>query len=249
MDGSLGSQTAEMFDNYVGLDHAGVEVLTESDLYQHLHRAAEKGLSATIHAIGDKANSKTLNALSRVKEISEKRGLRHRIEHAQILNHHDIARFAALNVIASMQPLHIADDVKISDTYLGDRSMLAYPIKSLLQAGCRVVFGSDLPVANPDPIKGILSAYSRRYNLDKNEPIWHEEQCISISQALAAYTREAAFSSYEESTKGTLSPGKLADFFVISTDLEKADEEVLRDAEVQMTVLDGKVIYNKKGEI
>jgi predicted amidohydrolase YtcJ len=245
VDGSLGSQTAEMFENYAGLEHAGIEVLTENELIDKLHYTTERGFSATIHAIGDKANHKTLNAFEQVKEASEKYGLRNRIEHAQILLDKDIRRFAEQKVIASMQPLHIADDVKISKKYLGERASNAYRIGSLIDSGAKVVFGSDMPIADPDPIKGILSAHNRHYLLDKNEPQLNESECISIAKAIRGYTSEAAYASYEENLKGTIEAGKLADFIGLPIDLEKAAEDELYEAKVNLTVLGGEVVFDK----
>ncbi len=249
IDGSLGSQSAEMFDNFRGLDHAGIGVMSESQLTARLFYAAENGLSATIHAIGDKANAKALNAISKVKDISKKRNLRHRIEHAQILREVDIPRFTDLSVIASMQPLHISDDIKIAEKYLGTRTENAYPIASLWRAGTKVVFGSDMPIADPDPLKGIRAAVSRRYLLDMNEPPWYPEECLSVSEALHAYTKDAAYASYEEHLKGTLSRGKLADFIATSVDLEQATESLLSEAKIEMTVLGGKIVHRSNNII
>jgi len=246
VDGSLGSQTAEMFDNFELLDHAGIEVLTESTLSDQLQYAVENRFSATVHAIGDKANHKTLNAIERVSNLTLRYGLRHRIEHAQIIRDYDLGRFVQLNVTASMQPLHIADDVRIADKYLGKRSKFAYRIGSLLRSGARIVFGSDMPIADPDPLKGIRAALTRRYLLDLNEPKWHEYECIEIPAALRAYTSEAAYVSYEEQIKGTIEVGKLADFVVLSDDLEKANELTLSDIVVKMTVLGGETVYRSE---
>ena len=106
--------------------------------------------------------------------------LRHRIEHSQILLKQDLPRFSRLNIIASMQPLHIADDVRLAEKYLGERSKYAYPVNSLLKSGCRVVFGSDMPIADPDPLKGIQAAVGRRYQLDKSEPTWQPQHSKSV---------------------------------------------------------------------
>jgi predicted amidohydrolase YtcJ len=244
VDGSLGSQTAELFDNYQDLDHSGIEVFTESSLQNHLLNTAEQGLSATIHAIGDKANFKALNALEQIFFISQSKGLRHRIEHAQILRDEDLARFSDLNIIASMQPLHIADDVKIAEKYLGKRAKNTYRINSLIRNKTRVVFGSDMPIADPDPILGIRAAQYRRFKLKREEPKWYENECITASEALKAYTRDAAYASYEENLKGTLQTGKLADFIAVNRDLENDNEEKLEDATVKMTVRGGEVVYN-----
>jgi len=249
VDGSLGSQTAEMFENFEGLDHAGVEILAQNELTEKLKYAASNGLSATIHAIGDKANFKTLNAIEETKnQIKSQIPLRHRIEHSQIVNDSDIKRFYKSNIIASMQPLHIADDVKISDKYLGERSKNAYPVNSLLKSSAKVIFGSDTPVADFDPFKGMQAAISRRYNLDPNEKSWYPDQNITIDEALKAYTKDAAFASYEESIKGTLEPGKLADFVILSDDILNSanPEDTLRNVEVVATVLDGNIVYRNE---
>ena len=243
MDGSLGSQTADMFENYNELDHKGISVLSESDLHDMVKHAAENGLSATIHAIGDQANHKALNVFDKLDELTTPVPLRHRIEHSQILLKQDIPRFSCLNIIASMQPLHIADDVRLAEKYLGERSKYAHPVNSLLKSGCRIVFGSDMPVADPDPLKGIQAAVGRRYQLDRSQPKWQPQECITIQQSIFAYTRDAAFASYEEKIKGTLAPGKLADFIVLSRDIINPDEEAIHQAKNLMTIMDGNVVF------
>ncbi len=241
VDGSLGSQTAEMFEPYEILGHTGISILGEAELSERLLHAARHGLSATVHAIGDKANHKALNAFSRTKDVSA--GLRHRIEHAQIILPEDRQRYHTLDIIASMQPMHIADDIQIADKYLGARTANTYAINALIRDQVRVVFGSDMPVADPDPLKGMLSAVSRRYKLDRNLPAWHPEHCVSPLQALRCYTAEAAYASYEEDLKGTLEAGKLADFVVLSDDFIEGCEEAFYKTRVTMTVLNGKIVY------
>ncbi len=245
VDGSLGSQTAEMLENYVELKHAGIEMLTESDLTDKITYAAKNGLSSTIHAIGDKAINKTLNALEKSSAVKSPVPLRNRIEHSQIIHESDISRYKNLDVIASIQPLHIADDIKISEKYLGNRADRAYPIKSLLNNGTKVIFGSDTPVADFNPFKGILAAITRKYKLNVDEPSWNPNQKITIEQAIAAYTKDAAFASVEESTKGTLEPGKLADFIVLSEDILNSNnqETALQRVKVLATILNGEIVY------
>ena len=243
VDGSLGSQTAEMFENYDGTGQKGIEVLTESELLEIVLPAARSGFSATVHAIGDKAIHKTLNVFTKIRDIETPVQLRNRIEHSQILIPEDIKRFADLNLIASMQPMHIADDVRIAEKYLGKRGRYTYPIKSFIDYGCRVVFGSDMPVADPDPIKGIRAAIGRRYNLDRTEPSWQPQECITPEQALHAYTRDAAYASYEEADKGTLTRGKLADFIAVNQNILTSDDAQIEQAQVLKTVMAGKVVY------
>jgi len=242
-DGSLGSQTADMFENYEGLDHNGISVLSENDLDEQVRHAAENGLSATIHAIGDQAINKTLNVFDAVNNIKSPVSLRHRIEHSQIIHEQDLPRFFSLNIIVSMQPLHIADDVQIAEKYLGGRSKYTYPVNSLLKSGCRVVFGSDMPVADPDPLKGIQAAVSRRYRLDRSQQIWQPQECISAQKAVHAYTRDAAYASYEENIKGTLTPGKVADFIVLNQDIMSSGEEKLDQIKNMMTIMNGEIVY------
>jgi predicted amidohydrolase YtcJ len=232
-----------MFEPFHTLDHGGTEVIREKELTDRVGRNATYGLSATIHAIGDKANHKALNALEKTRQVKFSLPLRHRIEHCQILQESDLSRFKELDIIASMQPMHIADDIKLAEKYLGKRARLAYPIGSLIKTGCRVVFGSDMPIADPDPIKGILAAVYRKYKLEKSNSIWYPEQCITAQQALLAYTREAAFASYEESIKGSLAAGKLADFIVLSHDISTAEESQLRDTLVEKTILGGEIVF------
>ena len=200
-----------------------------------------------MHAIGDRANHKTLNAFSRIRSNSRSAGLRHRIEHAQILLPADRRRFRELDIIASMQPMHIADDVRIADRYLGERAKNAYPVNALLQEKVRVVFGSDMPVADPDPIKGMLAAVKRRYLLDPTQPEWHPEHAITPLQALKAYTSDAAYASGEENLKGSLEAGKLADFTVITKDILNGSEADLYAAKVVMTILGGRIVYRNDG--
>jgi len=249
VDGSIGSQTSEMFEDFHYLNHAGIEMMTQDELTRQIKYAASKGLSATVHAIGDKAVHKTINAMEEsVKQVNAKVPLINRIEHCQIITESDRKRLPGLNIIASMQPLHIADDVKISDKYLGERAKNAYPIKSLLKLGVKVAFGSDTPVADYNPFKGMLAALTRWYHLSDSEPSWYPEQNITINEAIAAYTKDAAYATYEQDIKGTLAPGKLADFVILSDDLLKSEntEDSLKRIEVMATVIDGITVYKSE---
>lgn len=242
VDGSLGSQTAEMFDSYENTDNSGISILTEKELREQVGRCAGNGLSATIHAIGDKANHKALNAIAAVQS-SGPSGLRHRIEHAQTILPHDVQRFAGLGVIPSVQPAHIALDVRIAEKYLGDRCRTTYPLRSFVQSGARMVFGSDAPVVDPDPLQAIYSAVARKYDFNKQEESWIPEQTISVQQAVAAFTRDAARASYEEHLKGTLEVGKLADFIVLDSDIFYIPLDDIPDVRIKQTVSGGQIVF------
>jgi predicted amidohydrolase YtcJ len=246
VDGSLGSQTAEMFEPFDEILHSGIEVMDAGELRDKVVHAAINGLAATIHAIGDKANYKALQAIAAARLENTPFYLRHRIEHAQIIRPQDIALFREHDVTAVIQPLHITDDVRIAQKYLGERAANAYPVRSLLDAGVKVAFSSDMPVADPDPLKGIRAAVSRRYLLRADEPEWNPVQQISAAEALDAYTSGAAWASGEENRKGKLANGYLADFAVLNNDPRTADEAVLADTRVMMTVLAGEVVYRRE---
>jgi len=242
MDGSLGSQTAYMFEPYEGLDHRGRILMDEENLFHIIKKANKNGISWAIHAIGDRANHIVLNAFQRVEKNPF---LRNRIEHAQIINYGDIKRFSENNIIASVQPIHISGDVLLGEKYLGKRSSSAYPFKSLLNNGTKLIFGSDTPVEHFSPFRGIYSALYRKYLNNPNEPSWHPEEAIDLEDAIKAYTSDAAFSSYEENLKGEISPGKLADFIILDRNILEIPPEEIINTSVDMTIIGGKIVLGK----
>ncbi len=239
-DGALGSRTALMFKPYsLEPKNFGVEVNSQKDLLESVKKASKAGLSVAIHAIGDKANHQALNA---IEKGNHNKNLRHRIEHAQVLDPADIKRFARLDIIASMQPIHAPSDRDMAEKYWGKRSQLAYAFKTLLNKGTKLAFGSDLPLYDFDPLKGIYAAVTRKGENGGNS--WNSKEKISVVQAVQAYTKGAAYASYEENLKGSLETGKLADMVVLSKDIFKiAPEEILK-TKVLATIWDGKVVYN-----
>ena len=245
VDGSLGSHTAamlEQFDDAPG--DCGLFVNTIDDLYRWTKGADAAGLHLIVHAIGDLANRTQLDIYERVIAEHGPRDRRFRIEHAQHLNAADVPRFGALGVIPSMQPYHAIDDGRWAERLIGaERARLTYAVRSLLDAGARVAFGSDWFVAPPTPIEGIYAAVTRR-TLDGVRPDgWIPEQRNSVEEALRAYTRDAAFASFAEGETGTLERGKLADLVVIDSDLTRTDPANLGKARVVMTVVGGRVVY------
>jgi len=246
VDGSLGSHTAAMLDPFSDAPNdTGLFVNTVADLYQWTKSADAAGLHLIIHAIGDLANRTQLDIYERVIGEHGPRDRRFRIEHAQHLTPADIPRFAALGIIASMQPYHAIDDGRWAERVIGaERAKATYAIRSLLDAGARVAFGSDWHVAPPTPIEGIHAAVTRQ-TLDGRHPGgWIPEQRITVEEALRAYTRDAAFASYSEAETGTLERGKLADFAVIDRDLTRVPPDEIKTAHVLMTVVGGRVAYS-----
>lgn len=248
MDGSLGSHTAAFFEPYEDTPgdpgERGFLVDSEADLERMMRQADSLGLQLAIHAIGDRAIHILLNIFERIIEDHGPRDRRLRIEHAQHIAPHDMSRFAELDVIASMQPYHAIDDGRWAEEVIGaERVKTTYAFRSLLDAGVRLAFGSDWFVAPPTPLEGIYAAVTRR-TLDGEHPDgWVPEQKISVEEALRAYTADAAYASFEEDLKGSLEVGKLADFVIIDRDLTAIDPDAIREAEIEMTVVGGRVAY------
>lgn len=245
LDGSLGSHTAAFFQPFLDSpEDSGFFITPEKDLYDWTREADKAGLQVTIHAIGDRAIHTLLNIFERIEKENGPRDRRFRIEHAQHIAPQDIARFAQLGVIASMQPYHAIDDGRWAEKIIGyERCKTTYAFKSLLDAHARVVFGSDWFVAPPTPLEGIYAAVTRRTLDDKNPGGWMPEQKISVEQALKAYTIDAAFSSFEEKIKGSIEVGKLADFVVLGENLFEIAPEKIRDVKVVKTVVGGSPVF------
>lgn len=245
VDGSLGSHTAAFFEPFTDApSDTGLWVNTPEQLYTWISAADKAGLQLMVHAIGDRAINTLLNIYERVEQENGSKDRRFRIEHAQHIAHQDIPRFAALNVIPSMQPYHAIDDGRWAEKVIGpERIKTTYAFKSLFDAGAMVAFGSDWFVAPPTPLEGIYAAVTRRTLDDQNPDGWVPEQKITVEQALIAYTRNAAYASFDEKLKGTLTPGKLADFVVLSEDLRTVAPEQIRNVRVLNTWVGGKEVF------
>jgi predicted amidohydrolase YtcJ len=248
IDGSLGSQTAWLFEAYENAPGAGrgVATLRGRELREVVHSAASGGLACAIHAIGDRANAEALDALAAVRDLPT--ALPHRIEHAQLVRARDISRFAQLGVVASMQPCHILGDIEPADRYWGRRSRWAYPVRSLEKAGAALAFGSDAPVETADPIAGIFAAVQRQTREGLPDGGWYREQeAITPRSALHAYTVGPAMATREGSFKGRLAPGFLADVVVWSQDFTRLRGRRLLGARPDMVFVGGRLCYRRRG--
>lgn len=247
VDGSLGSHTAAFHEPFDDMPESRGLLVNEPDqLYRWIAGADAAGLHVLVHAIGDRANGLLLDIYERVAREHGPRDRRFRIEHAQHIAPADIPRFADLRVIASMQPYHAIDDGRWADRVIGaERSRTTYAFRSLLDAGARIAFGSDWFVAPPTPLDGIYAAVTRRTLDDRNPDGWVPEQRITVEQALRSYTSDAAYASFEEDSKGTLEPGRLADFVILDRDLRRVPPAAIRDAAVRFTVVGGRVVHQQ----
>jgi hypothetical protein len=220
-------------------------VNTVEDLYTWTKAADAAGLHLIVHAIGDLAIRTQLDVYERVISENGARDRRFRIEHAQHLSAPDVPRFPQLGVIASMQPYHAIDDGRWAERVIGaERAKLTYAVRSLLDAGARVAFGSDWHVAPPTPLEGIYAAVTRRTLDGKHPGGWIPEQRIGVEEALRAYTIDAAFASFQDSDKGTLERGKLADLVIVDRDITRTAPEEISQARVVTTVVGGTVVYD-----
>ncbi len=249
-DGSLGSTTALFFEPYLDAPNtsglANSEMIPESKMAGHILGADRAGLQVAVHAIGDKANATVLGMFDKTVQEDGDRDRRFRIEHAQHLRMEDIPRFGKLRVIASMQPYHAIDDGRWAEKRIGsERAKGTYAFRSLLDSGAVLAFGSDWEVAPMEPLMGIYAAATRRTLDDKHPGGWVPEQKISVAEAIRAYTMGSAYASFTETIKGSIEAGKLADMTVISTDILTISPADIEKARVDMTIFDGRVIYQR----
>jgi len=247
-DGSLGSSTALLFHPYLDAPRTSglfaEDMIPLSRAQERINGADAAGLQIAIHAIGDRANKTVLDLYEEAERRNGPRDRRFRIEHAQHLRREDIPRFAALGVIASMQPIHLVDDGRWAEKRVGPEVIKGtYAFRSLLDSGATLAFGSDWPVAPMIPLPGIAAAVTRQTADGKHPSGWIPEQKIRVEEAVRAFTMGSAYASFDEKIKGSIEPGKLADMVAISTDIFSIPPEEIARTHVVMTVFDGRVVY------
>ncbi|MFA5831999.1 MAG: amidohydrolase [Bacteroidota bacterium] len=248
-DGSLGSSTALFFEKFLNENTYGLpmDIVTDGRLERWATSADSVRLQLRIHAIGDRANSLMLDMYERITKKNPKWDRRFRIEHAQHIHPKDFKRFADLRVIAAVQPYHAIDDGRWAIKRIGDkRCKTTYPFRTFLDNGVKMCFGSDWTVAPLDPLLGIYAATTRRTIDGANPNGWYPEQKISVKEAIECYTINNAYAAFEEDVKGSISIGKLADFVVLSDDILSIDPVKIEQTKVEMTVLGGEIIYEKR---
>ena len=225
MDGTLGSQTARM------LDGSGVQITSREQLADFIRRGAAAGLPLAVHAIGDLANREALDAFQETREHWAPLGLRHRIEHAQLLAWEDVPRFAELGVAASVQFSHAPSDARIAERFWAGKTDRAYAYRSLRDSGALLANGSDAPIEELSPWDGIVAGVSRD---------WHPEQRLTLDEALEATTVNPAWLARDEHRRGKLIPGYLADLVVLDRDPFALEPERLPEVKVVATMLGGR---------
>lgn len=252
-DGALGPRTADMLDPYEGEpDNRGIVVMDDDRLLDLTAKAHQSGLRVAVHAIGDRAVRRCLDAFERsqhriVDPLRQVHGdFRPRVEHVQLIHPDDLPRFKHLGAVASMQPIHATSDMHMADRFWGGRSRRSYAWRSLLDAGAVLAFGSDCPVEPLDPLAGLHAALTRQRPDGAPRGGWTPEQRITLEEALRAYTYGSAYAAGQEADLGALSPGRFADLVVLSRDLFALPPEEILSAEVVMTMVGGRIVYKNE---
>jgi predicted amidohydrolase YtcJ len=245
LDGSLGSRTAAMLAPYS--DDPNTSGILEANPEQLKQMAIERdraGFQLGFHAIGDRANRVALDTFAAVLEANGPRDRRDRVEHAQVVEPADFARFGKLNVIASMQPAHLLDDERWAADRLGpERSRGAYAWHSMEQNGVRLAFGTDYPVVPINPLRGIYACVTRQLTDGTPERGWERQERLHAKDCFRAYTVGSAYAQYEDQRKGIIAPGMLADIVVYPRDLNQTRPSDILTLPVSMTIVGGKVVY------
>jgi predicted amidohydrolase YtcJ len=247
MDGAMGSRGAWMLEPYSdrpldddGNPYTGLTVSDPEFIDFVARHGTRRGYQVCVHAIGDRANRRVLDAFEQAGAGDG----RHRVEHAQLLHPDDIARFASLGVIPSMQPTHCTSDMRWVANRVGDeRALGAYAWRSLIESGVPIAGGSDFPVESHNPFLGFYAAVTRQNHEGQPDGGWLPDQRMTRDEALRSFTIWAAFAAFEEDQKGTLEPGKLADFIVIDRDVMTCEPSKILDTRVLRTVIGGEWVY------
>ena len=240
-DGALGSMTAWMLDPYEGSASRGVRRLSPEELRRDVCRAREAGLAAAVHAIGDAAVRMTLDAIEAAG--SEGLAIPHRIEHLQCVHDDDEARPAHLRVVASMQPSHMLTDIPLAEARWGPRTRRAFALRSLIDAGTVMAFGSDAPVESPDPREGFFAARARQDRSGDPAGGWYPQERIGGMEVLMGYTVGPAIAAGDAEQRGRLAPGCHADLVAWDIDLVTAEPQRILEARALATLVGGEIVY------
>lgn len=244
LDGVIGGHTAYLLEPYTDKpDFCGEPAFLPEQIAKWVVEADREGFRVRFHAIGDGAVRLALDSFQEAERQNGKRDSRHTIEHVEMIHPADIPRFGELGVIASIQPNHMY--LSNRESYLasigGERSGLAWATKSLYEAGAALVFSTDFPVDEMNPMAQIFRAVTRLDDTD--EQAWNPEQRFTLAEALKAYTMGPAYGTFREHELGTLEVGKLADLVILDRNLFAVPVEEIQEAAVVMTIVDGKIVY------
>lgn len=247
IDGSLGARTALLCDEYYDDPSTyGVSIYTQEELNDIVLLANKNKMQVAIHAIGDKAMYMALDSIKNAKESFYKEDTRHGIVHCQITNEEIIDRLKKESILAYIQPIFLDYDLHIIEERIGiQKSKKTYNWKTMLKKGINVSGGSDAPVVGFNVLENIYSVVTRMDLNGYPDNGWLPEEKLTVDEAVKLFTINGAYASFEENIKGTLETGKLADMVVLSQDIFEISKERIKEVDVIMTIIDGKVVFNK----
>jgi hypothetical protein len=245
LDGALGSRGAALHEAYSDAPgETGLLLMEPEELEARALAFMRRGFQVCIHAIGDRANTLVVDTLIRAGAATGTKGLRHRVEHAQILRPEDIEKLGESGLVASVQPTHATSDMGWAEARLGaERLKGAYAWRSLKEAGAVLALGSDFPIENPDVLAGLYAARTRQDAEGKPEGGWHPRERLTGQEALEGFTVGPAWASFAEERRGRLAEGMDADFTVLSVDPVSDEARALVDATVVATVVAGREVH------
>jgi len=247
-DGALGSRGAALLAPYSDMPSTkGLLFYPDAEMRAKMNKAMKAGYQVNIHAIGDAGNRQILDAYAALIPQYKNVGLRHRIEHAQVVTLDDIPRFKQLGIIPSMQPTHATSDQNMAEQRVGhERIKGAYAWRSFLDQGSPIACGSDFPIESPNPFEGLHAAVTRQNNAGVPVGGWYKNQAMTMLEAFRCFTLDAAYAAHQEKVVGSLEAGKWADFILVDRDIFKIAPEQLGKTQVLQTWMGGRKVYSRR---
>lgn len=246
-DGALGSRGSALLEDYSDdPGNRGSYRFTDEEIYDIMSLAYNNGYQIAYHAIGDGANHQVLDTYERLLEENPREDPRLRIEHFQIITAEDMQRALDMGILPAMQFTHATSDSNMAEDRIGsERIKTAYAWRTVLDAGSIIIGGSDAPVEKVNPFHGLYAGVTRMTRAGEPEGGWYPEQKVTREEALRAFTIWAAYGQFEEDLKGSLEPGKLADFIIIDRDYMTCPEADIKDIQVLATYVGNELVYTK----
>ena len=247
-DGGVGARTAWMVEPYLDAER-GMPLMDMEELAQQIRKADRAGLSVMVHAIGDRANRELINIFEALESGRQNArtpapAVPHRIEHVQMIKPEDIQRLGNLHLALCVTPANMLLDINLIDQAVGDRGKWAYAFRPLLDTGLPVMFSSDCPVCDPDPLVGIMAAVTRQRADGSPKVGWYPENRVTVKEALRAYTATPA-AVHMAPDLGVIAPNMQADLVVLSQDIINAPSDQIAQTVVDMTIFEGKKVYQR----